>query len=148
MSTYTQILYHIIFSTKNRERSLLAESRPELFKYIWGVIKNNRGHLYRINGIEDHIHILTSLHPTVALADLIKDIKVVSSKWLHEMRICPKFTHWQAGYGAFTVSFHEKDALIEYIKNQEEHHRKISYVDELKRILAECGLEWDERYLG
>ena len=74
MSTYTQILYQIIFSTKNREQTLVAEHRKELFKYIWGILQNKKCHLYQMNGVEDHLHIFTHLHPSVALADLIKDI--------------------------------------------------------------------------
>ncbi len=147
MATYTQILYHIVFSTKDRERVLAVERRTELFKYIWGIIKNKRSHLYRINGIEDHLHFLTDLHPTIALADFVKDIKVASSTWIHEQKIFPKFTHWQDGYGAFTVSHSERDSLIEYIKNQEEHHRQIPYIEELKKILMDCGMEFDERWL-
>ena len=79
MSSYTQILYQIIFSTKNREKVLIEKNRTEIFNYIWGVIRNKKSHLYRIGGIENHIHILTHIHPTIALADLIKDVKVSSS---------------------------------------------------------------------
>lgn len=75
MSTFTQILYHIVFSTKNRERTLSVEKRPDIFKYIWGVIQNKKSHPYWINGVEDHLHIATHIHPTIALAPLIKDIK-------------------------------------------------------------------------
>ena len=82
MSTYTQILYQIVFSTKNRELSLVKEGREKLFRYIWGILKNNKCHFYRINGVEDHIHILTSLHPSIALSDLVKDVKIASSKFI------------------------------------------------------------------
>ncbi len=80
MSTYSQIMYQIVFSTKRREPVLTKGKRPELFKYIWGILKNKKCHLYRINGVQDHLHIATHLHPTVALASLVKDIKVASSK--------------------------------------------------------------------
>ena len=82
MSTYTQILYQIVFSTKNRERTLVGEDRKKLFQYIWGILKSNQCHLLQINGVEDHLHILTHLHPSVALADLMKDIKIASSSTL------------------------------------------------------------------
>ena len=82
MSTYTQTLYQIVFSTKNRELSLVKEGREKLFRYIWGILKNNKCHFYRINGVEDHIHILTSLHPSIALSDLVKDVKIASSKFI------------------------------------------------------------------
>ena len=84
MSTYTQILYQIVFGTKNKEQTLTKNNRDELFKYIWGILKNNKCHLYRINGVEDHIHIFTHLHPTIALSALVKDIKVSSSLYIKE----------------------------------------------------------------
>src|SRR5688572_15873266 len=102
MSTYTQIIYHIVFSTKNRERVLIAPGREELFRYVWGVLKNKQCHLYRVNAVEDHIHVLTSLHPSIALADFIKDLKVSTSVWIKEKQLFPAFTHWQDGYGGFT----------------------------------------------
>jgi len=147
MSTYTQILYHIVFSTKNRETTLSADRRPELYKYIWGVIQNKDSHLYRINGVEDHIHILSSLHPSLALSDFVKDIKVSSSSWIKNHQVFSHFTHWQDGYGAFTLSIKEKDALIEYIKDQEEHHRQVVFQEELKKLLEDAGIEFDERFL-
>jgi putative transposase len=147
MATYTQILYHIVFSTKNRERSLTADRREDLFRYIWGIIKNNQSHLYRINGVEDHLHILTSVHPSVCLADLVKDIKTGSSKWIKESSVFPQFTHWQDGYAAFTHSIADKDRLIEYIRNQEEHHRARPFTEELLRLIQEAGIEFDPKYL-
>ncbi len=147
MSTYTQILYQIIFSTKNREKSLIETNRQELFNYIWGVVKNQKSHLYRINGVEDHIHILTHLHPTVALSDFIKNIKVSSSLMIKEKKIFPKFSGWQIGYGAFTYSIDAKEDLMKYIINQPEHHKNESFVDEYKRILEEFNINYDEKYL-
>jgi len=146
-STYTQIFYHIVFTTKERRPVLAKERREDLFRYVWGIIKNKQSHLYRIGGVEDHIHILTSLHPTVALAAFVKAIKVGSNEWIKENRVFPDFTHWQDGYSAFTQSQHEKDRLIEYIKGQEEHHKKESFRDELRRLLKEAGIEFDEKYL-
>ena len=147
MSTYTQILYQIIFSTKERDKSLVEEMRPELYNYIWGILKNNKCHLYRINGIEDHIHILTHLHPSIALAELIKDIKISSSKMIKEENIFPKFNGWQIGYGAFTYSIDAKEKIIEYIINQKKHHAKLSFKEEYKTILKEFNIEFDENYL-
>jgi putative transposase len=147
MSTYTQIVYHIVFSTKNRERVLDKSRRDDLFRYIWGIIKNHRGHLYRINGVEDHVHILTSLHPTVALADFVKAVKTGSSAWIRDSNAFPHFTHWQDGYGAFTQSIEDKDALIEYIRIQEEHHRRVGFLEEYRELLRKAGVEFDEKYL-
>jgi len=147
MSTFTQICYHIVFSTKDRVPALTADKRENLFRYTWGILKNKDCHLYRIGGVEDHVHILTSLHPTVALADLVKDIKVATSMWINQEKIFPQFSHWQDGYGAFTVSHSDKEVVIEYIKDQEEHHKKISFKDELREFLIKHGVKFDEKYL-
>ena len=122
MSPYTQILYQLVFGTKNHERTLDEECRPELFKYISGILENKNCHLCQINRVEDHLRILTHIHPSVSLADLIKDIKVAGSKFIKEKIIFPNFKGWQDGYGAFAYSLNRKDVLVNYIKNQEEHH--------------------------
>lgn len=147
MSTFTQICYHVVFSTKDREPVLLADKREQLFRYTWGILKNKDCHLYRIGGVEDHVHILTGLHPTIALADLVKDLKTSTSKWIQENGVFPEFTHWQDGYGAFTVSYSDKDAVTEYIKNQPEHHKHVSFKDELREFLVKHGVKFDEKYL-
>lgn len=148
MSTYTQICYHIIFSTKNREPVLDHGRRDDLFRYIWGIIKNNKSHLYQIGGVRDHLHILTTLHPTVSLAAMVKDIKTGSSYWIKEKNVFPRFSHWQDGYGAFTHSISEKDVLIEYIKGQEEHHKKTTFLEEYRKFLLDARIEFDEKYLS
>ena len=148
MSTHTQIYYHIVFSTKDRVPALVTDKRDGLFRYIWGILKNVDCHLYRINGVEDHVHILTSLHPTVCVSDLVKNIKTGASKWIKENGWFPLFTHWQDGYGAFTISHDGKDAVIEYIKNQEEHHKRVSFRDEFREMLIKFGVQFDERYLA
>jgi putative transposase len=147
MSTYTQILYQIVFSTKNRERTLTKDKREDLFKYIWGLLKNKKCHLYRINGVEDHLHMITHLHPSVSLASLIKDIKLASTQYINTNRMFKQFNGWQEGYGAFTYSIKEKDRLIEYVKNQEDHHKIISFKEEFIELLHEHGIEFDEKYL-
>ncbi len=146
MSTYTQILYQIVFSTYNREQTLLKPNREELYKYIWGIIKNKNCHLYQIGGISDHLHIVTHLHPTVALASLVKDIKIASSEHIKAMDLFPLFDGWQSGYGAFTYAFKDKDRLIAYVKNQEKHHKTDSYKEEFIKLLNEHEIEFDEKY--
>jgi putative transposase len=148
MSTFTQICYHIVFATKNREVVLVADQREKLWRYIWGILRNKECHLYRINGVEDHVHILTGIHPSIALANLVKDIKLATNAWIKEQRLFPKFDGWQEGYGGFTVSWADKDRLIEYIKNQELHHLRESSKDELRRMIGEAGIEFDEGYLA
>ena len=147
MSTYTQILYQIVFSTKKRERTLTKSNRTELFQYMWGVLKEKNCHLYRINGVEDHLHIVTHLHPTIALASLIKDLKLASSAHIRENKLFPNFDGWQVGYSAFTYTIKEKNRLIEYVKNQEEHHKTKTFREELIELLKEHGIEFDEKYL-
>ena len=151
MSTYTQTLYQIVFSTKERQPVLHTENRPQLFKYIYGILKNKNCHLYRINGVEDHLHILTSLHPSIALSSLVKDIKIASSLHIKENHLFPDFTNWQEGYGAFTYSVRDLDNLIEYVKNQVEHHKKITFRDEFIAMLKEHKIRmesvFDEKYL-
>ena len=147
MSTYTQILYQIVYSTKYRKPTLVKENRAELFKYIWGILKNKKCHLYRINGVEDHLHIVTHIHPSIALADLVRDIKLASSNHIKEEALFPDFGGWQDGYSAFTYAFSSKNNLIEYVKNQEEHHRTTTFKEELITLLEEHGVEFDEKYL-
>jgi REP element-mobilizing transposase RayT len=131
----------------NRERTLKTEKRVELYKYIWGIMKNKKCHLYQIGGIEDHIHIVTHIHPTISLSALIKDIKVASSEYIKKESLFQNFTGWQDGYAAFTYSLSEKDKLVNYVKNQVEHHKVITYHEELKQLLIEQQIEFDEKYL-
>jgi putative transposase len=147
MSTYTQICYHIVFSTKGRDPILAADGRPHLFRYIWGIVNKRQSHLYRINSTLDHVHLLSSVHPSCSLADFVKDIKVASSHWIKERNLFPGFTSWQAGYGAFTHNRNDRDRLIEYIKAQEAHHRSASFLEELRSLLVEAGIEFEERFL-
>jgi len=124
-----------------------TEKRVELYKYIWGIMKNKKCHLYQIGGIEDHIHIVTHIHPTISLSALIKDIKVASSEYIKKESLFQNFTGWQDGYAAFTYSLSEKDKLVNYVKNQVEHHKVITYHEELKQLLIEQQIEFDEKYL-
>ena len=109
------------------------------------MIKKKNCKLYWINGIEDHIHIFSDLHPTVSLSDYIKDIKVASSTWMKASNNFSKFEAWQEGYGAFTYSIKEKDMVISYVKNQKEHHKTETFYDEFRRLLTENGIEFDEK---
>ncbi|MGC3947684.1 MAG: IS200/IS605 family transposase [Chryseolinea sp.] len=147
MGTYRQIIYQVVFSTKYREPVIDETHETELYKYIWGIVNNHKCRLYRVNGMPDHIHIVSDLHPTVCLSDYVKNIKVSSSLWMKESGKFPMFSAWQEGYGAFTYSVKERDRLIRYVKSQKEHHRKESFYDEFRRLLIECGIDFNERYL-
>jgi REP element-mobilizing transposase RayT len=147
MATFTQILYQIVFSTKNVENTMRLSEAEKLYRYIWGVLKNKKCTLYRLNGTENHIHIITHVHPIVSISALIKDIKVASSTWIKEEGIFPNFNSWQEGYGAFTYHINQKETLINYVKNQREHHYIKTFTEEYKELLEEHGIEFDERYL-
>ena len=146
MSSYRQILYHIVFRTKNSQKTLNIENSEELYKYIWGIIKNKKCVLYRINGIEDHIHILSDLHPSIALSDYVRDIKTATSIWLKEFGKFPKFEGWSDGYSAFTYAYRDKEMIVNYIKNQREHHKTITFEEELKKLLIEHGIAINEKF--
>ena len=147
MSTFTQILYQIVFSTKNREITMVESGQRKLYSYIAGLLKNKKCHLYRVNGIEDHLHIVTHVHPSVAVADLVKDIKLSASDFIKDSVIFPYFSGWQVGYSAFTYSIDAKENLIRYVMNQKEHHKRTTFREEYKKLLQEHKIEFDEQYL-
>lgn len=147
MSAYTQILYQIVFSTKYRKPCLLKPAREQVFAYMMGIAKNRKCHPFVINGVENHVHILTHLHPSVSLSSLVKDIKIGSHIFIDENKILPGFSSWQAGYAAFTYSKEALPNLIRYIENQEAHHRKVTFEREYRKTLEEQGVKFDERYL-
>ncbi|MDI1315031.1 IS200/IS605 family transposase [Prosthecobacter sp.] len=147
-NTYTQILYHIVFSTKKRATVLVEDRREEYFRYVWGIHQQLNCHLYRINAMDDHVHILTGLHPSLALADYMRELKTGTSRWISQEGIFPGFNGWQDGYGAFTISVHEQDAVIRYIKDQQVHHQHTNYLEEYRRMLSEARIKYDDKYLA
>lgn len=147
MATFTQILYQIIFSTKYAENTMVLDESEKLYRYIWGVLNNKNCVLYRLNGTENHLHIVTHIHPTVDVSSLVKNIKVASSVWIKDENIFPNFAGWQEGYGAFTYHINQKNVLSNYVKNQREHHRAKTFKEEYIELLKEHGIEFDEKYL-
>jgi REP element-mobilizing transposase RayT len=138
-----------VFSTKGRVPILIPERRKDIFAYMWGVIKKKQCHLYRINSMADHVHIFCSLHPSVPLAILVRDIKVATTSLIKRENLLPGFPGWQDKYAAFTKSHGHREHVINYIKEQEEHHTAgLTFLDELKILLSEEGIEYDERYLA
>jgi REP element-mobilizing transposase RayT len=144
MSTYTQILYQVVFSTKYRRKTLAKPGREQLFRYIWGILDSRRCKLFRINCVEDHMHIVFSLHQSVALAQLVQDIKVGSSLYIKRNKLFPEFTAWQTGYGAFTYSAEARRNLIRYVMNQEAHHARKNFKKEYVQLLREQEVEFEE----
>jgi putative transposase len=146
-STLTNLVYHIVFSTKGRVPMITSEIRNELHRYMGGIIKGEGGILLKIGGTADHVHLVVKLSPVHALSDIMRRLKSNSSKWVNEQqRLTGKFG-WQGGYGAFTVSESQIAAVIRYVDDQENHHRKMSFKDELIRILKRHHVDYDERYL-
>jgi REP element-mobilizing transposase RayT len=115
---------------------------------MWGILRKHNCHLYRIGGVEDHLHIICDLHPSTSLADLVKDLKLASLDFIRREHLFPEFSGWQDGYGAFTYHIDSKEALIEYVKNQEIHHsRGEDFTAEYRRLLQEHKVSFEERYL-
>jgi putative transposase len=146
MSSYRQHLYHIVFRTKNSRPTIKQDHVTDLYAYIGGIVKHKNSHLYRINGVENHLHILTDLHPSIAPADFMREVKASSSLWMKNSNLFPQFIGWEEGYGSFTCSYRDVNRLIEYIKNQQEHHKKETFEEEYRRILMESGITPDEKY--
>jgi putative transposase len=145
-STHTSLTYHVVFSTKDRRNFIDSAWRPRLHEYIGGIIKRIEGVPLAIGGTSDHVHILLSLGATHSVADVVREIKTASSKWVHET-IGMRIFSWQEGYGAFTVSASNRDAVCKYILNQEEHHRTKSFQEEYLELLKRAGIQYEEKYL-
>ena len=148
MSTYTQILYQIVFGSYDYTPFLNTENENILFSYIAGILKNKSCHSYIVGGASNHIHIITHIHPTQAPALLVKDIKLASHKMiLANSKLFSHFPSWQVGYSGFTYHISSKDRLIRYVESQRVHHKMVSFKDELKELLNEHFVDYDEDYL-
>jgi putative transposase len=145
--TFTNLLTHIVFSTKHRTPQIDQELKPQLLAYMGGIVREINGVALLINGTIDHVHLLVRLPATVALADVLRVIKTNSSRWVHEKWPARADFAWQIGYGAFSVSQSNAEAVHRYIANQEEHHRKVSFQQEMITYLRRNKIEYDERYV-
>ena len=144
-STFYSLHYHIVFSTKERRPLIRPEWRGRLHEYLGGTVRGMGGVAEVIGGVEDHVHLLLSLKTTDAPAGLVRELKKASSVWAAEKHE-PLFS-WQDGYAIFSVSWTHVPVVRRYIANQEEHHRKTPFVDELKRLLEKNGVNYDPKYL-
>jgi REP element-mobilizing transposase RayT len=143
-----QVYLHIVFSTKNRYPWLKSqELQADVHAYLAATLNNVQCPCLIAGGVEDHVHILCRLGRTISIADLVRDVKKASSSMLTDRSEALRGFHWQNGYGAFSISPTHVEALMAYIRNQEEHHRRESFQDECRRLLAKYGLEYDERYV-
>ena len=145
--SFTCLKYHIMFSTKDRRPIITPKLLPRLCKYLGGMIKTLKGMPVEINGPEDHIHIVASLGPTISFSDCLKDIKANSTNWVHETFPDMRDFYWQDGYSAFSVSPSVLPKVVRYVKNQQEHHKKVSFEEELKWLLDSHRIDYDDRYL-
>ncbi len=143
----SQILLHLVFSTKNREPWINPDIRAELHAYLAGCCRNIGAMAYRVGGVSDHVHIVCTLPRTVTVSKLLEEIKKSSSTWIKQQDPACKSFAWQAGYGAFSLGMSQLPDVIAYIENQEEHHRKRSFREEYLEFLERYGVDFDERYL-
>ena len=145
--SYTNLLYHIIFSTKDRRPLITDYYRVRLYDYIGGTIRSLGGISLELNGTEDHVHLLTKLRPNKAVSDVLRDLKANASGWMHDIFPELKDFSWHSGYGAFTVSHSNVDEVRRYIAHQKEHHKKTSFRDEFIQFLKVNGIQYDGRFL-
>lgn len=146
-STLTNLIYHVVFSTKNRVNLILPELECPLYKYIGGIIRGERGRLLTIGGTENHIHILARFRQSITVSDMLRCIKSNSSKWANEENILRGKFKWQRSYAAFTVSPSNIAIVSKYIERQKEHHQKVTFQQEFLLLLKKHGVEYDERYI-
>ena len=145
--TFTNLLYHLVFSTKDRRPRITDNIRERLYEYMGGIIRGEGGCLLEIGGVPDHVHLLARFKSDVSVAEMLKRIKAKSSKWLNELPGRSVRFQWQVGYAAFSVSESRVPAVRAYIQRQPEHHARVSLRDELASLLEKNGIELDERYL-
>jgi REP element-mobilizing transposase RayT len=144
-NTYTQLRYHLVFSTKNRMPFITGELRGALYDYMGGVLRGHGGTLLASGGMPDHVHLLAGWGTTVSVAEMLKLVKGSSSHWLNDRPDAPPGFAWQEGYGAFTVSASQVPAVKRYILNQEAHHRKVSFLEEFRTLLEKHGVDFDPK---
>ena len=147
MGTYTRILYQIVFQTKHWEETLTKQNRERLFTFISGILIKKECFVYQVGGVENHIHIITHVHPNIAVSQLVKDIKLASTTLIRSERLFSHFKGWNEGFGAFTYTPEMIDNLIKYVLNQEAHHKKETPQEEYLRLLREFEIEFEEKYI-
>ncbi len=141
------VLLHVVFSTKNREKTIPEHLRGALHAYLAGICRARGSEAFRVGGTEDHVHIACTLPRTLTMAKLVEEIKKPSSIWMKQQEGGPRHFSWQAGYGIFSLGQSQSPTLIRYIDNPEEHHRTKSFKEELLELLEKYGVEYDEKHL-
>ena len=144
--TYSQLLLHIVFATKGRSPWITSEVADRLYPYLGGIIRAEKGTLYDIGGVEDHVHLYLRWRPDRSVSDLMRTVKSRSSKWVHDTFPALADFAWQEGFSVFSVSKSQEPAIKAYIAGQHEHHKKEDFKSELLRLLQMHQVEFDERY--
>ena len=147
MHSFSDLLVHTVFSTKERARYLDAAIRADAHAYLGGIVRELKASALIVGGTEDHVHMLLRLPSDLAVADCLRVVKTHSSRWIHERWPDRGKFAWQTGYAAFSVSESNRDAVVRYIREQQRHHRKMSFQDELRALLRKHGIGFDERYI-
>ena len=146
-NTYTQLYIHLVFAVKGRACQVTEGVRERLQQYLCGIASQRQHKPLAIYCMPDHLHLLVGLNPDQSIADLVRDLKSISSTWLNTERLLPSKFQWQTGYGAFSYARSQLDAVVNYILTQPEHHHKTTFQEEYKQFLVKFGVEYDERYL-
>jgi REP element-mobilizing transposase RayT len=146
-NTYTQLYVHVVFSVKGRQSQIKTGNKEELHKYITGIVQKRNSKMMAINSMPDHIHIFLGLKPNISVAEIVRDIKHSSSNFINEKKWLFGRFFWQEGYGAFTYSQSQTENVVNYILNQEVHHRKKTFKEEYLELLKLFNIEYDEKYV-
>ncbi len=144
--SYIQTYYHIVFRTYQSEQTITLDHERELYAVIMEQTNNLGGKVFRIGGMPDHVHIFVSLPSTLSIAQYVQSVKTFTSKWMKATPMFPNFRGWGHEYGAFTYSVRDKETIVNYIRNQKEHHQRVSFADEYRALLREWGVEIKEEY--
>ena len=143
MHSFVSCLLHVVFSTKDRRPSITPQMQEKLWPYLGGIARNNKMKVMKVGGVEDHVHILLSLPATLEIAKAVQLLKGNSSKWIHETFPDQQSFEWQKGYGAFSIGVSGIEDTIAYLENQREHHKRVTFQDELASILRKHAIEFD-----
>lgn len=146
-NTYTQIYLQTVFAVKHRHGLIQLAWKEDLYRYITGIVQNQGHKLLAVNGMPDHVHIFMGINPKQSISDLMQDIKGDSSKWINDRQLTKGRFEWQSGYGAFSYGHSQIDTVVKYIQNQEDHHRKRTFMEEYMEFLRKFDVPYDERYI-
>lgn len=146
-NTYTQIYIHIVFAVKGRYDLIKTEHKEELHKYIAGIIRNKKQKLIAMNSVPNHVHIFIGMKPSIALSDLVRDIKNNSTNFINDKKWVRGRFRWQEGFGAFSYGHSQIDSVVKYIQNQEKHHARKTFKEEYLNLLKKFNVDYEEKYL-